>query len=415
MRLERIGMQSHDVNPMPLGFVPVNYESENRIGMLRRNYAEYGSPITSAYATNPGPWADYEAFRFDSYHRLTAPFRTLGDLLSVVPRVGYRGTYWDETGMTDLTGMSRAVDAGSAFRSIGEFGSTFAARGVADVDESWRHTVEPYFDVLAQEAWYTGLNGRARPYVFDNIDGSLTWEDQFAGRSRGLPYSYYGVTPGVRNAWAVASERGGYRQVVDLDAYVAAQFNAASQTPGSDLRRLTYPGYPNYGDDSCMYVPGARLRWTPDADTMLGVRGEYNAEESRFAYASANWAQRLSRDWKYSVSYNLRRHRYWDFSSMPNDYQGMAHFQIIEIGAEQTICDWLAWGPRLRWDVRENELDSVGAWIDYLTDCLGFRFEVEYENSFTTFEGYHQDEDWSFGFYIYLRCFGTNSGNVFGD
>ena len=30
-------------------------------------------------------------------------------------------------------------------------------------------------------------------------------------------------------------------------------------------------------------------------------------------------------------------------------------------------------------------------------------------------DGYHYDEDWSFGFYVYLRCFGADSGNVFGQ
>ena len=53
-------------------------------------------------------------------------------------------------------------------------------------------------------------------------------------------------------------------------------------------------------------------------------------------------------------------------------------------------------------------------WIDYLTDCLGFRFIVQYENSFTTLDGYENDKDWSFGFYVYLRCFGADSSGFFG-
>ena len=64
-----------DVNPLPLGFLPVNYESESRVGWLRRDYAEYAAGLWSDYGTNPGPWADYKAFRFDTYHRLTPPCR----------------------------------------------------------------------------------------------------------------------------------------------------------------------------------------------------------------------------------------------------------------------------------------------------------------------------------------------------
>ena len=403
-----------DVNPLPLNVLPVNYESQSRIGWLTRDYAEYAAGIRSRYGTNPGPWADYKAFRFDTYHRLTAPFKALWDVLSVVPRAGYRGTYWSEAGSSDLVGWGPSTEEGKAFRSIGELGATFAARGTANIDETWRHVIEPYFDVLAQEAWLSGMDGGSRPYVFDNIDAALTWEDQFAGRARGLPYSYYGVTPGLRNTWAAADERGSFRQVLDVDAYVAAQFNAATHTEGGDLRRLAYPGYPNYGYHGGAFVPGARIRWTPDGDTTLGVRGEYDSDHNRIAYASAGLSQCVSSDLRYHAMYNLRRHRYWDFASTPVEEQGEARFHIAEIGFEHKICDWLAWGPRLRWDIRENEVDSVGGWIDYLTDCLGFRFIVEYENSFTTMDGYHYDDDWSFGFYIYLRCFGADSGNVFG-
>ena len=63
---------------------------------------------------------------------------------------------------------------------------------------------------------------------------------------------------------------------------------------------------------------------------------------------------------------------------------------------------------------RENELDTVGCWIDYLTDCLGFRLIVEYDNDYTTIDGYTVEDDWSIGFYVYLRALGASSGDVFG-
>ena len=73
--------------------------------------------------------------------------------------------------------------------------------------------------------------------------------------------------------------------------------------------------------------------------------------------------------------------------------------------------DWFAWGPYVRWDIRENELDRIGSWFDYLTDCLGFRFIVEYQNAYTRIDGYEHKDDWSFGFYIYLRAFGADSSS----
>lgn len=409
-----------DVNPTPVFGLPVNYETENRFGYLTRDYAEYGAGPASVFGTNPGLWAHYDAFRFDTYHRLTAPFRMCDDLLSVVPRVGYRGTYWSETGETDVTGRRPAVDAGTAFRSIGELGATFAARGTAWVNDTWQHVTEPYLDILAQEAWYDGLRGGSRPYVFDGLDASLTWEDQFAGRSRNLPYSYYGVTPGWRNAWSASDERGELRQVVDLDVYVAAQFNDTSCTAGNGNRRLAEAGRPNYGKRDGAFVPGARLLWRPDEDISLGARGELDSESRRFATAGVFWDQRVSKTFSYSVRYVLRDHRYWDFAPAPYDPRAMtrdelgrAHLQMIDLSFSHQVCDWLAWGPHLRWDARAGELDTVGCWIDYLTDCLGFRLLVEYDNDFTTIDGYQYEDDWTIGFYVYLRAFGSDSGNIF--
>lgn len=411
-----------DVNPMPLFGLPVNYETQNRLGYLTRDYAEYGAGSASVYGRAPGPWADYGAFRFDTYHRVTAPFRACDDILSVVPRVGYRGTYWGESGQTNVTGWGPAVAEGETFRSIGEVGATFAARGVAWVNDGWRHLTEPYLDVLAQEAWYDGLGTGARPYVFDSLDASSTWEDQFAGRSRNLPYSYYGITPGWRNAWSARDERGDLRQVLDFDVYLAAQFNGASHTDGNDNHRLADAGTPNYGKHGCAFVPGARALWRPAEELSLGVRGEYDSDRDRLAYASLFLNHQVSRIFSYHVAYNLRDHRYWDFSSHPyapaemrRDELSMAKMQVIDVSATHQVCDWLAWGPHVRWDAREGEVDTIGCWIDYLTDCLGFRFIVEYDNEYTTIDGYTQEDDWSFGFYIYLRAFGSDSGNVFAD
>ena len=59
-----------------------------------------------------------------------------------------------------------------------------------------------------------------------------------------------------------------------------------------------------------------------------------------------------------------------------------------------------------------GELDAIGCWIDYLTDCLGFRLIVEYDNDYTRIDGSEYEDDWSIGFYVYLRAFGSDTGNV---
>lgn len=404
-----------DVNPMPVFSTPVNYETENRIGWLRRDLAEYGSgSAKNAYSSNPGLWAKYDAMRFDTYHRLTAPFRTFDDTLSVVPRVGARGTFWNDTGRTDLVGDAEARGDGPAFRTILESGATFSGRGTAWVGDLWQHQAEPYVDVLAQHAWLGGLGSGVRPYVFDNLDASMTWEDQFAGRARNLPYTYYGITPGWRNSWSKASEKGTLSEILDLDVYVAGQFNTTAYEGLSEAHRLAKAGRPNYGKE-VFVMPGARARWRPDEDILLGARAEYDSDNNTIAFGDVDWTHRLTDAFSYSVGYSLRDHRWWDFSSFSVDELNYAKIHMVDVGFEHKVCEWLAWGPHMRWDIRANELDTVGTWIDFLTDCLGFRLLLEYENEYTTLDGFRRKDDWSIGFYVYLRCFGADSGSLFSN
>jgi len=399
-----------DVNPMPLFGLPVNYETENRLGYLTRDPAEFDNlDWMNPYSSDPGPWAKYQAVRFDTYHRLSAPFRTCDEILSVVPRLGYHGTFWSRSGAKEPDGTESATNEGSLFRSILEGGTTFAIRGEGWVNESWRHTVEPYFDVLAQKAWFAGDGDR--PYVFDSIDASVAWEDQFAGRSRNLPYTYYGVTPGLRNAWEVLGEGGNLSQVVDLDVYAAFQFGATSYYGMSDETKVAQVGRSNYGKNECYVSPGARLRWSPSEDISLLSRAEYDSDNNAIASADVGWRQTVTKDFNYNVSYALRDYRCWDFASSTyalSDVQNNAKFHLIRVGFEQQPLDWFAWGPFIRWDIREQEVDLVGSYFDYLTDCLGFRLQVTYENEYTRADGYQRDEDWSIGFFVYLRAFGAS-------
>ncbi len=411
-----------DFAPQPIFGLPLNWESSTRAGFLNRDYARYGSASTSIpFRYGPGQWADYQTFRFDTYHRVTAPFK-VADVLSVVPRVGLRGTFYDQTGMDNLTGYGRAQKGSSeVWRSIVEGGVTFAARGTADFGDGWNHLLEPYLDVLAQEARYHGMGRYDRPFLFDAHDASMDYLDQFAGRSRNLPYSWYGVTPGIRNAFRQQNANGRLRTVFDFDLYAAVQFNDTDWTEGSRWHRLTRnPSDPNYGKDRGQVMPGFRARWRPDDTTMLSARVEYDTENDALAYADVSWVQVLSKSLKYELTFVNRDHRWWDFSSSPYDASVMKNedfnhvrFSYLDLSVEHDICDALAWGPFIRWDCREAEVDEIGAWFDVRTDCLGFRFSLSYENEYERIDRSKASDDWRFGFYVYLRALGASSGSPF--
>jgi LPS-assembly protein len=73
-----------DIKRTPIFGGPIFYEGETGLGYFRRQFA-----IDS-------PFQNYGTFRFDTFHQFLYPNTYFG-WLSVVPRVGFRGTYYDKT------------------------------------------------------------------------------------------------------------------------------------------------------------------------------------------------------------------------------------------------------------------------------------------------------------------------------
>jgi lipopolysaccharide export system protein LptA len=81
---ERLPEVVLDVKRLPLFGGPIFYEGETGIAELHRNFAS-GSTMH-----------DYGTLRIDSFHQFTYPNTYFG-WLSVVPRIGFRATYYGET------------------------------------------------------------------------------------------------------------------------------------------------------------------------------------------------------------------------------------------------------------------------------------------------------------------------------
>src|SRR5205085_9246814 len=73
-----------DVKRMPIFNSPIFYEGETGIADLHRRFPE------------DSPNHDYSTLRIDSFHQFTYP-TTLFGWLAIVPRIGFRATYYDKT------------------------------------------------------------------------------------------------------------------------------------------------------------------------------------------------------------------------------------------------------------------------------------------------------------------------------
>ena len=87
---ERLPEIALDITRQPIGSSGIFYEGEATMSNLRRNF-----PRRSYFQ-------DYEALRLDTFHQFLYPKTYLG-WLSVVPRIGFRATYYSET--RDLDGL----------------------------------------------------------------------------------------------------------------------------------------------------------------------------------------------------------------------------------------------------------------------------------------------------------------------
>lgn len=88
---ERLPELALDIKRHGLFGGPIFYEGETSIGELRRNFEAFS------------PFQDYGTLRIDSFHQLTYPNTYFG-FLSIVPRIGFRETYYNRT--ENLTGST---------------------------------------------------------------------------------------------------------------------------------------------------------------------------------------------------------------------------------------------------------------------------------------------------------------------
>src|SRR5258708_1258701 len=140
---ERLPEVVLDIKRTALFGSPIFYEGESSIADLHRNF---GDAVVPSPSPSPSPamnirFENYSTVRADTFHQLLYPNTYFG-WLSIVPRAGFRATYYDETvdlGKTmftpsgnplvpdfilpDPTNKNPIVDAGSGVRTVFDTGA----------------------------------------------------------------------------------------------------------------------------------------------------------------------------------------------------------------------------------------------------------------------------------------------------
>lgn len=341
--VSRLPEVSFDVNRQQIPFTPFYYESESAMGFLKKEWSEQEQDKGNE---------DYDAFRIDTRHMVYLPIRTFG-FLSIVPRGGYRGTYYSKTletavytnvvPVTDETtglvvGTTNEVqtvlsDGPSIWRNLPEFGgeASFSAFGLItdaptgiEEDIGLRHVAEPYVD------WTLRLEPNITPdelWYFDSVDELDECNI---------------LTVGMKN-YLQTKRRNGVHNLVYADVYSPLNLDADKDA----------------GEETFQYL-GAKAELRPFTPFYWNAKALYDVQESQLDSVDTQAGLDFPTYFRGSVDYRFK------------------HDHRDAIAGDVSLFPEQRWEARVyaRVDLEESHVEEHSYHIIHRTDCLGIGIGV---------------------------------------
>lgn len=335
--VSRLPEVTFDVNRVQILETPFYYESANKMGFLKKEWSEQAEDNGAE---------DYDAFRLDTRHMVYWPTRSFG-FLSLVPRAGYRGTYYSKTketavytnvvAVTNELGLAIGTtnetetvlsDGSSVWRNLPEFGAeaSFTAFGMLmdgptgiEEDQGLRHVAEPYAD------WTLRLKPNVEPdelWQFDSVDELDKCNT---------------VLVGMKN-YLQTKRKGRLHNLIYADVYTTLNLD-----PDKDN-----------GEDTLENV-GAKAELLPFTPFYWNLQGVYDVQDSRL--------------------YTFDTQAGLDFEGY---FRGGVDYRFKDETRESIAAD-VSLFPEQRWEARvyarvdleENEIEEHSYYLIHRTKCLG--------------------------------------------
>lgn len=339
------------------------YESQNRLALLNRRFDDLSAE------------EDYDAWRLDSAHLLTYPFKTAG-FLNLVPRAGARATFYSDTLQprteVELVTLTETNDLGQVTSRTTEVERRFSEPDGSDVrlrlelglqaafrayrtfrvgERDWRHVVEPYADyTLIPEP--TRLP--AELYQFDRVDRL----DEV-----------HGVRLGTRNMLQTRSGRT-IVNVADVDVHTTYRIARPSGADPVDHVHLD-------------------ARFFPDDWIRLNARGTYSLSESALVSLDSRLHAWRSPVWSLDAEHNYRDDR-------RNAVTGSVTF------SPNPFRRYNLYG---RYDYHNGEIEEQGGYVQFSTDCLAMRLGGYVQPGYTRDDGRFRETDYRILLNVWLTAF----------
>lgn len=352
------------VNIMPRKLLPgIYYESQTRVGYLEEQ-------------TKPKPFLrerETETVRLDTAHRLSAPF-TVGDVLRLTPRAGYRGTFyndsWDEND--------------GRMRNLFELGIEASVKGYGTFGEL-RHIIEPYLDYSyiprPKDLEY------GETYSFDRYDMAQEWRDQFGFDGLTALRERNGFRGGLRNTLQ-HRDADGTRTFLESDIYAALTL---------DEKR----------DPAGLQALGLNLSLYPSKVSNISVNSLYDTREDTLRHVDARVRWRSNR-WRVSSGFvyrseppNVVAHDPWQrlyYSWFAPDDRA----SVLTTEVERALNSIWSIGVNTRSDFRRGNVQEIGVFLQYKVDCMAVQLRTIYKPA-TNLGGWQkQDSDYRVALLVWI-------------
>lgn len=367
-QVERLPEAWFNLNSTEIGETGVYFENSTKASYLNKEFDERYDPLPESY----------DVFRFDSDSQATLPLKFFG-FLNVIPRAGYRATYYSKTLDSVLvastvetvatneygdveyftqTGANReSHEADADLRSLFELGTEVSLKSYGLWQDTpgniWRHVVEPYAD-------YTYIpEPNLLPeqlYQFDEVD-ELD--------------KTHSVRLGLRNRWQV-KPRGGIKTHERVYVDFFADVNLEPEEGEDNIE--------SYNLDS---------RYTPNNWLRFDLEGRYLVAEEQIDTAAVRlttWHQVFSSDLEF-------RYRADDSSLLLANLTW--HFNN-------------AWSVNAyeRYEFETSQVEEIGSWIERRWDCIACRLYLSVEPGYDTLsDGSKEEDDVKVSFLFWLTDF----------
>ncbi len=362
---ERLPEAALDLARRPIfGKSGLYYEGETSAGYLRRNFAE------------DSLLPDYETFRADTFHQILYP-TVIGGWLSLVPRVGVRGTYYQDSGFTEsrlfssdqqvtetdaitgepindpLTGLpvTRTVTVTSVDNQLREQGAVFRTVVSAGLESSFKLS-RAYEQVQSRALGLDGLRHVVQPFM--NLSFAWTSDEpdrllQFDSlrRSTQLPpidFPQFNTIDSIDN-WAILrlGTRNRFQTRRDNQTFTWLELNTFFDV---NFDRPDF-GLPVNPDDGAFSNLVNRLRWTPVPWVNLQVDSQVPVFDEGFTEVNSSVNFLATRNVQFNVG-----HRYMSGNSLFNDSN------LLNVGAYFRFDDNWAFSFRETYEFEDSILET---------------------------------------------------------